>query len=65
MTEKRFIEIVSIKTIRDNETGIAYTHCLVDDDFLDLINTIADENDELKKEIDDLKQALIKCAFDR
>lgn len=56
MTEKRFTEIVSIKTIRDNKTGIAYTHCLVDDDFLDLINDLAEENEQLKSKINYLER---------
>ena len=49
-TEKRFREIASVKTIKDNQTGITYTHCLVDDDFLDLVNNLADKNKQLKQD---------------
>ena len=56
MTEKRFREVVSIKTIKDNVTGIAYTPCLVNDDFLDLINKLAEENEELKQQLKHLRK---------
>lgn len=51
MTKKRFIEIPSIKTIQDSETGIAYTFCTVDDDFLKLVNNLANENKRLQKKL--------------
>lgn len=31
---------------------------------LDLLNKFDEENKKLKKEVEDLKQALIRCAFD-
>lgn len=55
MTEKRFTEIVSIETIKDNKTGKSYAHCLVTDEFFELINTLADENKQLKEENQALK----------
>ena len=51
MTEKRFEEIVSIETIKDNKTGKSYAHCLVSDEFFDLINALADENKQLQQEL--------------
>ena len=33
-------------------------------DTVDLLNDLSEENEQLKKEVEDLKQALIRCAFD-
>ena len=32
-------------------------------EVVDLLNGLSDENEQLKKEVDNLKQALIRCAF--
>ena len=56
MTEKRFTETISTGIIKDNQTGIEYScEMRIDDDFLNLVNTIAEENEELKKEVKQLK----------
>ena len=49
MTEKRFKEIVSTETVIDNHTGKEYK-CILDNDLFDLINTIAEENEQLKQD---------------
>ena len=56
MTEKRF----SMKgsTILENNEEITAWDCC------DLLNELHEENEQLKKEVEDLKQALIRCAFD-
>lgn len=51
MTEKRFKEIVSVETIVDNKTGLHYKPVMLSDDFLDLINKIAKENEHLKNKL--------------
>ena len=49
MTE-RFTETISTGIIKDNQTGIEYScEMRIDDDFLNLVNAIADENEQLKK----------------
>ena len=59
MTEnKRFTEIVSLETIKDNETEIEYRHCLVTDDFLELVNNLAEENEQLKSRVDYLERKI-------
>ena len=52
MTEKRFKEIVSVETIVDNKTGLHYKPVMLSDDFLDLINKIAKENEHLKNKLE-------------
>jgi hypothetical protein len=56
MTKKRF----SMKgsTILENNEEITAWDCC------DLLNELHEENEQLKKEVEDLKQALIRCAFD-
>lgn len=55
MTEKRFIETISTGLIKDNQTGIEYPcEMRIDEDFLNLVNTIAEENEQLKQFIDEL-----------
>ena len=49
MTEKRFKEIISTQKVIDTQTGKEYD-CLLDNDLFDLINTIAEENEQLKKQ---------------
>lgn len=49
MTEKRFKEIISTQKVIDNHTGKEYD-CLLDNDLFELINEIAEENKQLKKE---------------
>ena len=48
MTEKRFKEIVSTQKVIDNKTGKEYD-CLLDNDFYDLVNNLAEENEQLKR----------------
>lgn len=52
MTEnKRFVETISTGIITDTVTGKEYNcEYRVSDEFLELINTIADENEQLKEE---------------
>ena len=50
MTEKRFKEIISTQKIIDTQTGKEYD-CLLDNDLFDLINTIAEENEQLKAQL--------------
>ena len=47
MTEKRFKEIVSTQKIVDNNTGREYDG-LIDDELLDIINELAEKNEQLK-----------------
>ena len=56
MTDKRFT--------RDNHTGYLYDNGEIVEDIMELLNSLADENEQLKKEVEDLKEALIRCAFD-
>jgi hypothetical protein len=59
MSEKRFIETVSTGIITDTETGKEYKcEMRIDDDFLDLVNDLAEDNKKLK-------EAVIRAAFDR
>ena len=59
MTEKRFTETISTGIIKDNQTGIEYScEMRIDDDFLNLVNTISGENEELKKEVKQLKNKI-------
>lgn len=59
MTEKRFKEIISTQKVIDTVTNKEYD-CLLDNDLFDLINTIAEENEQLKqrndKQYNQLKQ---------
>ena len=45
-------------TILENNEEITAWDCC------DLLNELHEENEQLKKEVEDLKQALIRCAFD-
>lgn len=54
MTEKRFKEIISTQKVIDNKTGKEYD-CLLDNDLFELINEIAEENEQLKNEVYDWK----------
>ena len=58
MTEnKRFVETVSTGIVTDNMTNKEYNcEMRIDDDFLNLVNTIAEENEQLKCIIKQLKQ---------
>ena len=49
MTEKRFKEIISTQKVIDTQTGKEYD-CLLDNDFYDLVNSLAEENKQLKNE---------------
>lgn len=53
MTEKRFKEIISTQKVIDTQTGKEYD-CLLDNDFYDLINEIAEENEQSKKHREEL-----------
>ena len=60
MTVKRF------KFICDDEKcffkdGNKALYCY---EVVDLLNSLSDENEQLKKEVEDLKQALIRSAFE-
>ena len=49
MSEKRFTETISTGIVTDNKTGIEYScEMRIDDDFLNLVNIIADGNEQLK-----------------
>lgn len=61
MNEKRFVEIVSIQKVIDNQTGREYS-CLLDDGLFELINNLANENENLKKENRRLKSVLRTMA---
>lgn len=59
MSEKRFVETVSTGIITDTETGKEYQcEMRIDEDFLDLVNDLAEDNKKLK-------EAVIRAAFDR
>ena len=60
MTEKRFKEIISTQKVIDTQTGKEYD-CLLDNDFYDLVNSLAEENEQLKEEIKDLNDVLARC----
>lgn len=60
MIEKRFKEIISIETIVDNKTGLHYKPVMLTDDFLYLINEIADENEQLKIRLNEEKEKALK-----
>lgn len=69
MTEKRFTITQDFeehhRQIRDN--GHIIMGCFIEPQaevIVDLLNQLNDENEQLKKEVEDLKQALIRCAFD-
>ena len=57
MTEnKRFIETISTGIVMDTVTEKEYNcEMRIDDDFLNLVNTIAEENEQLKMENNSLK----------
>ena len=63
MTGKRFKEIISTQKVIDNQTGKEYD-CLLDNDFYDLVNSLAEENEQLKKENQALKSELANCEED-
>lgn len=48
MTKKRFKEIISTQKVIDNKTGKKYD-CLLDNNFYDLVNNLAEENKQLKR----------------
>ena len=65
MTEKRF---TTVELPKPNRWGIwydgaylsTYQVCILLNEYVD----VKKENEQLKKEVSDLKQALIRCAFD-
>lgn len=49
---ERFTETISTGIVTDNKTGKEYNcEMRINDDFLNLVNTIAKENEQLKKEL--------------
>ena len=54
------------EVLHDNETG--HDKGIYSPDYRfhvrDMMNELSEENEQLKKEVEDLKQALIRCAFD-
>lgn len=65
MTEKRFVETISTGIITDTVTGKEYNcEYRVSDEFLELINTIADENEQLKSENEQLRNELKQILND-
>lgn len=65
MTKKRFTEIISTQKIRDNKTGKEY-HGIVDDQFFNLINQLAEEEPiVLQSHVSDKEFYQIKTALER
>ena len=56
MTDKRFT--------RDNHTGYLYDNGEIVEDIMELLNSLADENEQLKKEIIELKEAMKRLMID-
>ena len=54
---ERFKEIVSVETIKDTLTGKSYIG-LVDSSFIDLVNSLAAENESLKERLRDKDKLL-------
>ena len=53
---KRFIETISTGIVTDTITEKEYNcEMRIDDDFLNLVNIIADENEQLKQQINELQ----------
>ena len=64
MTEKRFKETISTGIITDNKTGIEYNcEMRIDDDFLNLVNTISEENEQLHHTIVE-NEKMIQSVYD-
>ena len=65
MTE-RFTETVATGIVTDTLTGKEYNcEMRIDDDFLNLVNTLADENELLKNKLDRIEDILpyyLSCA---
>ena len=64
MTEKRFTSYKNNERIvgfKDNVTGKHHASFL---EAIWVLNALHEENQQLKEEVENLKQALIKCAFD-
>ena len=64
MTEKRFEVVMN----EFDEVEYIMDKIAMEDrdfaEFIDFVEDICNENEQLKKEVEDLKQALIRCAFD-
>lgn len=59
MTAKRFTETVSTGIVTDHVTGKEYKcEMRIDDELLELLNKLADENEQLKKENQMLKHTI-------
>ena len=60
MTEKRFKETISTGIVTDTVTGKEYNcEYRVSNDFIELINQLAEENEELKGEVAHYKLILM------
>lgn len=63
MTEKRFIETISTGIVHDNQTGKKYNcEYRINDEFLELINTLAEENQLLIEDTE--KHRKLAIQFD-
>ena len=59
MNNKRFKETFSTGIVTDTLTGKEYNcEMRIDDDFLELVNTISAENEQLKKDIQDKEEII-------
>jgi hypothetical protein len=66
MTAKRFTETLSTGIVTDHVTGKEYKcEMRIDDKLLELLNELHEVNQQLKKEIENLKQGMIHAAFDK
>lgn len=68
MSNKRFKETISTGIVTDTLTGKEYKcEMRIDDDFLELVNTISAENEQLKKQINDItiKYTENRIEFDK
>ena len=63
MTE-RFTETISTGIVTDNKTGIEYIcEMRIDYDFLNLVNTVAEENEQLQKKNDNLVHMIARVQY--
>ena len=63
MTEKRFNSVGSYLYDGDKAIG-SFEDVSIREVMVELLNTLNDENEQLKQEVNDLKQAVIRAAFD-
>ena len=68
MSNKRFKETISTGIVTDTLTEKEYNcEMRIDDDFLELVNTISAENEQLKEQINDItiKYTENRIEFDK